>query len=283
MPFTFGAAAVAALSMAGLPPMFGFLAKETLLARGRSSLPAALLATVFRWGAVIAGALMLAQAALLIRETFLGKPKDPTVHGHEAPCADVAGPAIPAALSIILAIIPGPKEEAALLSGAAQDAYGAPVKVSFVLFHGLTVELLLSIIAITLGTLIFIFRKPIRAWQTQFLPNLTFNALYRWALAAIDRAAAAATRLQQGRLRPYLAIMLSAVFLLVTGLTFTQSRAGPESLTWPDLDFRGGLLILRVFIIYFLVKKKRNEYTQNNHEYCIFIFDFYSATLLLES
>ena len=32
MPLTFGVATVAALSMAGLPPMFGFLAKETLLA-----------------------------------------------------------------------------------------------------------------------------------------------------------------------------------------------------------------------------------------------------------
>lgn len=32
MPVTFIAAAIAGLSMAGLPPMFGFLAKETLLA-----------------------------------------------------------------------------------------------------------------------------------------------------------------------------------------------------------------------------------------------------------
>jgi multicomponent K+:H+ antiporter subunit A len=246
MPFTFGAALLAALSMAGLPPMFGFLAKETLLATAvHPSLPP-LLATLFRWGAVLAGALMLAQAGLLIYETFLGKPKDPSVHGHEAPLPMWLAPAIPAALSIILAILPGPKEEAALLSGAAQDAFGEPVKVSFVLFHGLTVELLLSLVAITLGTLMFIFRHQIRAWQQQLLPNLSFNALYRWVLSAIDRAAYAATRLQQGKLRPYLVIMLVAAILLVGGLSLTQSLPGSEPLSWPDIDFHGGLLILRV-------------------------------------
>jgi NADH:ubiquinone oxidoreductase subunit 5 (subunit L)/multisubunit Na+/H+ antiporter MnhA subunit len=246
MPFTFITALLAALSMAGLPPMFGFLAKETLLATAVHPTLPPLLATLFRWGAVIAGALMLAQAGLLVYETFLGKPKDPDVHGHEAPAAMWLAPAIPAALSIILSILPGPKEEATLLSGAAQDAFGEPVKVYFVLFHGLTVELLLSIAAITLGTLLFVFRSPIRSWQQQLLPELSFNALYRWVVEAIDRAAYYATRVQQGKLRLYLATMLIAVSILVIGLGITQPRPDFRMLSWPTLDFQGGLLILRL-------------------------------------
>ena len=111
MPFTFIAALLAALSMAGLPPMFGFLAKETLLATTMGVHPSLtpFAAELIRWSAVVAGALMLAQAGLLIWETFLGKAKDPTVQGHEAPIPMWLAPAIPAALSIILAIIPGPK------------------------------------------------------------------------------------------------------------------------------------------------------------------------------
>ena len=134
MPFTFVVALLAALSMAGLPPMFGFLAKETLLSVTIHPTLPPILAEFFRWGAVLAGALLLAQAGLLIWETFLGKPKDPDIHGHEAPIPMWLMPAIPAALSIILSILPGPKEEAGLLSGAAQAAYGDTVKVSFVLF-----------------------------------------------------------------------------------------------------------------------------------------------------
>jgi multicomponent K+:H+ antiporter subunit A len=220
---------------------------------------------------------MLAQAGLFIRETFLGKPKDPEVHvrlaasrRHEAPFAMWLAPAIPAALSIILVILPGPKEEATLLSGAAQDAFGETVKVTFVLFHGLTVELLLSLVAISLGALIFFFRRPIRAWQDQFLPRLTFNTLYEWVATILDRAAYWATRLQQGRLRPYLMIMLIAAVLLVVGLSLSQtqdfspelpSRAESQDfapsrlpyLAWPHLDFGGGLLVLRVLAPFLVI------------------------------
>jgi multicomponent K+:H+ antiporter subunit A len=248
MPYTFVVALVAGLSMAGLPPMFGFLAKETLLAYTTAVFPtiSPLTASIIRWSAVAAGALMLAQAGLFVYETFLGKPKDPDVHGHEAPIPMWLAPAIPAALSIIFSVLPGPKDEAALLSGAAQDAFGEPIKVSFVLFHGLSVELLLSIVAISAGMLLFVFRSPIRAWQQQLLPDLTFNALYRWMLTGIDRAAYWATRLQQGKLRPYLAIMLIAVSILVIGLSITQPRPDFRTLSWPTFDFLGGLLILRL-------------------------------------
>ncbi len=60
---------------------------------------------------------------------------------------------------------------------------------SLALWTGINVPLLLSMVAITIGTLIFVFRNPIRAWQQRTLPNLSFNALYRWVLSSIDRAA----------------------------------------------------------------------------------------------
>jgi NADH:ubiquinone oxidoreductase subunit 5 (subunit L)/multisubunit Na+/H+ antiporter MnhA subunit len=253
MPFTFAAAFLAALSMAGVPPMFGFLAKETLLATAVHPTLPPIAAELIRWSAVVAGALMLAQAGLLLWETFLGKPKDPDVHGHEAPIPMWLAPAIPATLSIILAIIPGPKEEAALLSGAAQAAYGETVKVSFILFHGLTVELFLSIVAISLGTLLFIFRHQVRAWQGRMLPNLSLNAVYHWLLSNIDRSAAWATRLQQGKLRIYLMAMIAATILLVGGLAITQ--APPLAQQFSILDFRlsSSLPLLRLSALVVIV------------------------------
>ncbi len=249
MPFTFLAGTLAALSMAGLPPMFGFLAKETLLATAvHPSLPP-LLSEIFRWGAVVAGALMLAMAVLIIWETFMGKPKDETVHGHEAPWPMWLAPAIPAVLSLYLSIAPGFKEEAELMTGAAQAAYGdsEKVKVYFQLFHGLTVELMLSMVAITLGTLIFVFRRPIRAWMDKILPNASFNWLYRWVLVAIDKLAFWATRVQKGQLRTYLVVMLTAVILLVVGLSPGLFLLGWMRISLPDLSYRGEIVILQIF------------------------------------
>jgi NADH:ubiquinone oxidoreductase subunit 5 (subunit L)/multisubunit Na+/H+ antiporter MnhA subunit/multisubunit Na+/H+ antiporter MnhB subunit len=255
MPFTFFVGTLAALSMAGLPPMFGFLAKETLLATAvHPSLPP-LVSELFRWGAVLAGALMLAMAGLIIWETFMGKRKDTAVHAHEAPWPMWLAPAVPAALSLWYSIAPGFKEDATLLTGAAQAAYGGneTIKVYFKLFHGLTVELMLSLVAISLGTLIFIFRRRVREWMAGILPNASLNALYVWLLAAIDKSAYWATRVQQGKLRTYLAVMITAVLLLVVGLSFPTLDSRLHEIEWPDFNFQGQIRILWAFSLLLVV------------------------------
>ena len=107
MPYTAAVAFLAAMSMAGLPPMFGFLAKETLLTTAVSH-PTE---TIFIQAAiVITGSLMLAQGGLFFWETFMGKLKDPAIHPHKPPTAMWMMPAIPAFLSLFLSIWPAPKE-----------------------------------------------------------------------------------------------------------------------------------------------------------------------------
>lgn len=254
MPYSFAIATLAALSMAGLPPMFGFLAKETLLVTTLQSNIPAIVAPIVRATSVVAGALMLAQAALLVWETFLGKAKDPKVHGHEAPWGMLVAPAVPAVLSLVFSILPGPKEDATLLAGAAAAAFGDKVKVSTVLFHGLTVELMLSLIAISLGFVLFYFRHPIRAWQQALLPSLSFEAAYRGYLALIDKGSYYATRLQHGKLRAYLLIMVASSVFLVTVFSW-ENRAliRPPAVSWPLLDFSGEILGLRLFSLVLIV------------------------------
>ena len=249
MPYTFAVGLVAALSMAGLPPLFGFLAKETLLAAAVHPTLPPLVAALLPWAAVVAGALMLAQAGVMIYETFLGRVKDPSIHAHEAPRLMWLMPAIPAFLSILFSILPGPKDEATFLAGAAAAAYGDKVKVSTALWHGINVPLLLSIAAISLGSVIFYFRRPVRAYQTRLWPRLSLNAIYQGVLTAIFRAARLATRLQGGRLRLYLEAMVAATVVLV--LIFTGGRLLPDlSLArLPATDFSGATQILRLFAL----------------------------------
>ena len=249
MPVTFAIGSVAALSMAGLPPLLGFLAKETLLATSvHPSLPP-LISQIFTLSTVIAGALLLAQAGLFIWDTFMGKPRDTTITAHEAPWAMLLAPAVPALLSLVFAQLPNIKEEALLLASAASTAFGGPVKVSTKLWTGLNVPLLLSFVAITLGMVIFYFRHPIRRLQARFAPKVSFNWLYQAVLAAIDHSAAAALRLQTGNLRSYLAIILSAAMIVVVVISLAIELPGGIAITWLPADLSGVLTLLRMFTL----------------------------------
>jgi multicomponent K+:H+ antiporter subunit A len=253
MPFTFVIGAVAALSMAGLPPLFGFLAKETLLATAvHPSLP-----DVVAWGlvaaSVLTGALMLAIAARLVWDTFLGSACDPGIRGHEAPPLMLLAPAIPAALSVVLGQLPGPKQEAVLLANAAGAAYGSQVTVSLALWHGLNIPLLLSVVAIGVGAVIFAKRRVVIAWLKGIQWTTSLNALYDTLLAAIDAAAAAATRLQHGRLRIYLVTMLAAALALVVGFGGFPPDVDMGRLTRPAFSFDGELVLLRLVALFLIV------------------------------
>ncbi len=249
MPFTFAAGLVAALSMAGLPPLFGFLAKETLLAAAVHQTMPPLVASLLPWAVVLAGALMLAQAVVMIYETFLGRAKDSGIRAHEAPWLMWLMPAVPAFLSVLISVLPGPKEEAAFLAGAATATYGDKVKVSLALWHGITIPLLLSAVAITFGIVLFYFRRPVRAFQKRLLPRLGFNALYQGVMTVIFRTARLATRLQGGRLRFYIEVMVAAAIALV--FIFTGGHLLPDlSLArMPAANFSGATAILRLFAL----------------------------------
>ncbi|MEZ4517492.1 MAG: hydrogen gas-evolving membrane-bound hydrogenase subunit E [Chloroflexota bacterium] len=249
MPRTFVVGTVAALSMAGLPPLFGFLAKETLLATTiHPSLPP-IIGSLLPWASVLAGALLLAQSGLFVWETFLGRPKDPTIHAHEAPRAMWLMPAIPAFLSLAVGLLPETRQEAVFLAQAASAAYGDTVKVTLALWHGINVPLMLSLVAISLGTVIFLFRNPIRAWQQRTLPNLSFNAVYQWILAAIDRAAYLATRLQVGNLRVYLITIIAGTVLLVAGFANRSLIPDLSLASGLSLELIGPTGLLRLFAL----------------------------------
>lgn len=215
MPLTFFAASVAALSMAGLPPMFGFLAKETLLATATHPTLPLFMAWVFTLSSVLTGAFMLAISGRLVWDTFMGKPKDNTIKAHDPPLAMVLVPAVPALLSLFLGQFPGVKEEAVLLANAAGASFGSQVSVNLALWHGLNIPLALSIIAMIIGTLIFIYREPVILMLKKLSVTRIFNNGFDSLLGFIDTLADRAVSIQQGRLRIYLLTILAGTLSLV--------------------------------------------------------------------
>jgi multicomponent K+:H+ antiporter subunit A len=249
MPYSMAIASLAALSMAGLPPMFGFLAKETLLATAvHPSLPE-IIAAIFPAASVIAGALILAQAGLFVWGTFFGQQRDAMIKPHEAPWGMLIPPLIPAFLSILLGLLPEPERLAEFIASAAGAAYGGKVKVSLALWAGLSVPLLLSIIAVACGILIFIFRSRVRAFQERIAPNLTINNLYTSIIKAIDTSANLVIKLQSGQLRFYITIMLVSLIglmLIFVGIPdFDSSLLMRQPIFNLDLAFS----ILRIFAL----------------------------------
>jgi multicomponent K+:H+ antiporter subunit A len=249
MPFSFAVGGVAALSMAGLPPLFGFLAKETLLATATHPNVPPVVDLVFPVATVLAGALVLAQAGLLLWNTFLGKSRDPAIHAHEAPWLMLLAPAIPALLSLAVGLLPEPAFLARFLADAAAEVYGAEVKVSLAVWTGISVPLLLSVVAVTLGTGLFLVRSQVRAWQMRIDERWSLNTLYSGFFDLLDRAAGLATRLQSGKLRTYLAIILVGFVVLVAGFGGLTRWESLAALSLPGLDFEGEVAVLQIFAL----------------------------------
>jgi multicomponent K+:H+ antiporter subunit A len=234
MPVTFVLVVIVSLSLAGLPPMFGFLAKETLLATAvHPTLPMAI-SWIFIAAIVIAAAFKVVQAGLLSIDVFTGKPRDASIHAHEAPWGMLLAPAIPAILSLTLGILPEPTAITEFFGKAAAASYGDKVKVSFALWTGLNIPLALSVIAISLGVVLFWQRQRLIAWQRS-LPPISFNQLYSGVMNGIDRLAKTATRTQTGQLRLYLTVIIVSMLGLV--LYFGGSALMTTPL--PDLSLAG--------------------------------------------
>ncbi len=97
MPITFAAAILSGISMAGLPPLFGFLAKEEIYAALAGTSPRAILFTAV---AVIGNALMFVIAFAVGLKPFIGREAETPKHAHEGPVLLWLGPLTLAALSL---------------------------------------------------------------------------------------------------------------------------------------------------------------------------------------
>ncbi|WP_313475938.1 putative monovalent cation/H+ antiporter subunit A [Agrobacterium pusense] len=168
MPVTFAAALAAAISMAGLPPFFGFLAKEEIyyaLAHGNPR------AVLFTGIAILGNGLMFAVAFAVALKPFLGKPVKPPKHAHEGPLLLWLGPALLALKGLTIALFSGIAHfyiSTPMASAIAGEA--RPVEISLIPHIG--VPLGLSLLTIALGIVLYTQLSAVRG-----LIDRTFRAL----------------------------------------------------------------------------------------------------------
>ena len=247
MPITALAAGVAALSMAGLPPLFGFIAKEL-------SYEATLHATAAAWvtaAAVAANILLVAAAALVGFRPFLGKALPTPKPAHEAPFSMLLGPLALAGLSVAFGLWPGWVANG-LVSAASASVLGTPVELHLALWHGPNPALWLSVFTLAGGVGVYLGRGVIRNLATWGAKAARWGPAgwYELALKGLNGLALGQTRLlQSGYLRYYLMITMAATVGLAGYALFGR---GPweASFDWADLRiYEAGLVTLMLLAI----------------------------------
>lgn len=226
MPVTAWAAGLAALSMAGLPPLFGFVSKELFYEASQSgaSYPVAPIA-----GAVATGIFTVAAAGLAGIRPFFGELKATPESPHEAPVSLWLGPAVLALSGLLLGLLPG-LAGTRLVSRAAAEILNSQVSVKLSLYHGINVTLWLSAFTILAGAVLYWMRDRIQPTFAYFAGPLAWGPAgwYEAGLAGTMRFAVLQTRLLQSGLLPhYLRVILITAVAFV-GFALLRGSGPPQ-------------------------------------------------------
>ncbi|MEG3636943.1 Na+/H+ antiporter subunit A [Micromonospora palythoicola] len=205
-------AGLAAASMAGLPPMAGFVAKEAaveaLLHGGGPEL-------VVLAGVVLGSALTVAYTLRFLWGAFAGKPGVPTAEVTAVSWPFLA-PAAALAVAGVAAGLLAPAVDR-LLTPYADRFPGAESGYHLALWHGLTPALGLSVLAVAGGAALFHLLRRERVRATLRLPFDSATG-YTRSVGAVDRLAVELTgATQRGSLPFYLGVILVMLVLLPGG------------------------------------------------------------------
>lgn len=223
LPFTAVGGIIAALSMAGLPPLFGFISKELLY---EVTLETSLWLTVAMALALVFNVFV---AWLTGIKPFLGRRLATPKPAHEAQLSLWLGPMILGGLSLLVGIYPN-LFSTNLIEPASSAALGEPVSVKLALWHGINPALLLSSLTVAAGLALSLIQSGVRRLLTPLTWPWGPDKLYHSSLVALNVIARGQTRLlQNGSLRLYLLSIISTA-LALTGSALVLRSA----FHWPE-------------------------------------------------
>ncbi|MDX8351258.1 monovalent cation/H+ antiporter subunit A [Cognatiyoonia sp. IB215182] len=212
MPITFVIGTVAALSMAGIPLLNGFLSKEMMLEEAShtdwlgSHYAVPVLATI---GALLS----VAYSFRFVAHVFLGPVRDDYPHTpHDPPFGMWAAPALLVVMVIVIGVAPFLAE--GIVTAAASAVTGADLHPHLKIWHGVTPALWMSVIAIVGGAMLLFAHRPLdKAWIAAPRPEakVIFDKLVAF-IVAVSRAISEISH--NGAISRYLAIFtVTSVFL----------------------------------------------------------------------
>lgn len=229
MPITAGAACVAALSMAGIIPFFGFVGKELIYKAATHFSEAAVAVTTV---SVLSNIALVASAGVIVVRPFFGALNDVTKAAHQPGPGLWFGPAVLAVLNLGLGLVPWVLDSA-VLAPSVGAVLGEATKPHLALWHGVNFELGLSLLTVAAGVGTYfgwaVLRtsapgKVFERWLGTGLDN-GYDHVVNGIMAVGDWQ----TRvLQNGRLRAYFSMILATLVGLVAAAVWrTGIVTGP--------------------------------------------------------
>jgi multicomponent Na+:H+ antiporter subunit A len=156
MPVTAAATAVAAASMAGVPLLFGFVSKESMFTAFVDAPGPGWVPVVVTTGAAITSVLTFAYSGRLALGALGGRTGRIV---PEAPALLWAAPVVCAAMGVVFGVAPFVLDP--LVSSATAAAAAQAAEVHLVLWHGVTVALLVSGLVLGTGTALVLWRRRV--------------------------------------------------------------------------------------------------------------------------
>jgi multicomponent Na+:H+ antiporter subunit A len=258
MPKTALITCVAALSLAGLPPLFGFVAKELMFESLINS-------PLWSWGVVVAAVaasiLVVAVAGLVSIKPFFGQIRTTPKQPHDAPFAMLIGPAVLSLIAVIFGVVPF-LPATFMLDAAISSVYGSGVQTALALWHGINIPLMLSGVSLMVGALLLAnWQKlqptldSINSSASRFGPEAGY---FRFMLGITQVASWQTRLLQNGVLGIYLLILVLVTFSL-TGYTLLTRHGFHLSFDFSDGFFYewGIALLIVASTIFASVTKSR--------------------------
>jgi multicomponent Na+:H+ antiporter subunit A len=238
-------ATVAVISMVGLPPAFGFVAKEAVFTSLLGSGSA--IGIVALVGVAVGSAFTVAYSARFLWGAFARKPDTARTELVDESSGILMSPAILAAGGLVLGALAPMVGE--WLSGYARGFPGVPGQADYhlALWHGLEPALFISAVTLVLGIGMFLLRDRVLATQN-LVPSFINAAEGYWkVMRFIDRTAARVTAgTQRGSLPFYLGVIL-LVLVLSVGATLTMDQPWPtEFVAW---DYPGQIAIAVIMAV----------------------------------
>ncbi|WP_232831665.1 hydrogen gas-evolving membrane-bound hydrogenase subunit E [Pseudogemmobacter bohemicus] len=231
MPLTALAALLAGASMAGLPPMIGWIGKELLYVGAETLNPSWLLTA----GVLLANALMFAVAGVVALRPFVGAPGQTPHKPHEAGWQMLTGPLLLGALGLVFGIGAGLVQP--LITVAVTGSLAQERAAGLHLWAGVNLPFFLSLATFALGTLIYLGRARLRAAIAALLDRLPqFDPGWDRFLDGFRAFAAWQARsIQTGRLTDYLVVSFVSLALILLASFVLRSPAVGFDLSAPLL------------------------------------------------